>query len=84
MEETKEIRLSPFMMRYKKDHPVRIISIRARRHSGMKMITRTDSFCDFESEHSSHYHTPELEPSALEFTVEKLFDMIQNGFPGCP
>ena len=60
MEETKEIKLSPFMMRYKKDHLVRIISTRARRHCGMKMITRTDSFCDVESEHSSHYHTLNL------------------------
>jgi hypothetical protein len=42
------------------------------------------SFHDIESEHSSHYHTPEPEPSALKFTVEKLFDMIQNGFHGYP
>lgn len=41
MEGTKEIRPSPLMTRYKKDHPVRIISIRARRHSGMKMIMGT-------------------------------------------
>lgn len=40
-----------------------------------------DSFHGIESEHSSH-HTPEPEPSVLEFTVEKLFDMIQNGFHG--
>jgi hypothetical protein len=33
--------LSPLVMRYKKDHPVLIISIRAMRHSRMKMIMRT-------------------------------------------
>ena len=41
MEGTNEMILSPLMMRYKKDHPILIMSIRARHHSRMKMIMRT-------------------------------------------
>lgn len=42
-----------------------------------------DEFHDFPSEHSSGHSTPEPELSALEFTVEKLFEMMQEGFHGC-
>jgi hypothetical protein len=86
MEGTNEMMVSPLMMRYKKDHPILIMSIRARQpqqgEDDNEDDEEEDSFHDIESEHSSHYHTPEPEPSALEFTVEKLFHMIQNGFHG--
>jgi hypothetical protein len=42
-----------------------------------------DIFYDFPSEHSSGQNTPEAEPSALDFTTEKLFQMMQEGFHGC-
>ena len=42
-----------------------------------------DEFHDFRSEHSSGYNTPEAEPSALDFTAEKLFRMMEDGFYGC-
>src|ERR1700733_6045309 len=42
-----------------------------------------DEFHDFRSEHSSGYNTPEAEPSALDFTAEKLFRIMEDGFYGC-
>jgi hypothetical protein len=42
-----------------------------------------EEFHDFPSEYSSGHSTPETEPSALEFTMEKLFEMMRDGFHGC-
>lgn len=42
-----------------------------------------DIFYDLPSEHSSGYNTPEIEASAVDFTMEKLFQMMQEGFHGC-
>jgi hypothetical protein len=39
-----------------------------------------NKFYDFPSEYSSDYNTLEAEPSALEFTTEKLFNTIFDGF----
>lgn len=40
-------------------------------------------FYDFLSEHSSNHSTPEPELSALDFTADKVFEMMQEGCHGC-
>jgi hypothetical protein len=42
-----------------------------------------DEFHDFRSKHLSGYNTPEAEPLALDFTAEKPFKMMEDGFYGC-
>ena len=42
-----------------------------------------DEFHDFPSENSSGYGTSEAERSVLDFTAEKLFKIMKEGFHGC-